>query len=148
MNIVKRSIRNKLLAITGIGTVLLLGSALFGLWLAWSGATATAKTGILLLAAGIFAWRLSGELTRPLHNVISVVSGVAAGDLGVRVMEASKGELGELERGVNHMIDTITHHAQDLMGDMVYVELPQAGAQETAGKGCGGVGPVQGASGE
>lgn len=40
----------------------------------------------------------------------------------------------------------ITHHAQDLMGDMVYVELPQAGAQVTAGKECGVVESVKAAS--
>jgi glycine cleavage system H protein len=40
----------------------------------------------------------------------------------------------------------ITHHAQDLMGDMVYVELPQAGAQVAAGKECGVVESVKAAS--
>jgi glycine cleavage system H protein len=28
----------------------------------------------------------------------------------------------------------ITHHAQDLMGDMVFVDLPQAGTKVTSGK--------------
>ncbi len=40
----------------------------------------------------------------------------------------------------------ITHHAQDLMGDMVYVDLPQAGAKVTAGKECGVVESVKAAS--
>ena len=40
----------------------------------------------------------------------------------------------------------ITHHAQDLMGDMVYVELPQPGAKVTAGKECGVVESVKAAS--
>lgn len=40
----------------------------------------------------------------------------------------------------------ITHHAQDLMGDMVYVDLPQAGAQVSAGKECGVVESVKAAS--
>ncbi|OGI47548.1 MAG: glycine cleavage system protein H [Candidatus Muproteobacteria bacterium RBG_16_65_34] len=40
----------------------------------------------------------------------------------------------------------ITHHAQDLMGDMVYVDLPQAGAQVAAGKECGVVESVKAAS--
>jgi len=40
----------------------------------------------------------------------------------------------------------ITHHAQDLMGDMVYVELPQTGAKVTAGKECGVVESVKAAS--
>jgi glycine cleavage system H protein len=40
----------------------------------------------------------------------------------------------------------ITDHAQGLMGDMVYVELPQAGAAVTAGKECGVVESVKAAS--
>jgi len=40
----------------------------------------------------------------------------------------------------------ITHHAQDLMGDMVYVEPPQAGTQVSAGKECGVVESVKAAS--
>jgi glycine cleavage system H protein len=40
----------------------------------------------------------------------------------------------------------ITHHAQDLMGDMVFVDLPQAGAKVTSGKECGVVESVKAAS--
>jgi glycine cleavage system H protein len=40
----------------------------------------------------------------------------------------------------------ITHHAQDLMGDMVFVDLPQAGTKVTSGKECGVVESVKTAS--
>lgn len=40
----------------------------------------------------------------------------------------------------------ITHHAQDLMGDMVFVDLPQTGVKVTAGKECGVVESVKAAS--
>jgi glycine cleavage system H protein len=40
----------------------------------------------------------------------------------------------------------ITHHAQDLMGDLVYVELPQQGAKLAAGKECSVVESVKAAS--
>lgn len=40
----------------------------------------------------------------------------------------------------------ITDHAQELMGDMVYVDLPQAGAKVTAGKECAVVESVKAAS--
>ncbi len=40
----------------------------------------------------------------------------------------------------------ITHHAQDLMGDMVYVDLPQKGTQVKSGKECGVVESVKAAS--
>src|SRR3970040_2709720 len=40
----------------------------------------------------------------------------------------------------------ITHHAQVLMGDMVFVDLPQAGTKVTSGKECGVVESVKAAS--
>jgi glycine cleavage system H protein len=40
----------------------------------------------------------------------------------------------------------ITHHAQDLMGDMVYIELPETGASVSAGKDCAVVESVKAAS--
>ncbi len=40
----------------------------------------------------------------------------------------------------------ITQHAQELMGDLVYVELPQPGASVTAAKECGVVESVKAAS--
>lgn len=40
----------------------------------------------------------------------------------------------------------ITHHAQDLMGDLVYVELPEAGRKLEAGKECAVVESVKAAS--
>ena len=40
----------------------------------------------------------------------------------------------------------ITHHAQELMGDLVYVELPEPGAKITAGKECSVVESVKAAS--
>lgn len=40
----------------------------------------------------------------------------------------------------------ITDHAQDLMGDLVYVELPEAGKQVTAAKECAVVESVKAAS--
>jgi glycine cleavage system H protein len=40
----------------------------------------------------------------------------------------------------------ITQHAQELMGDLVYVELPQTGAKLTAGKECSVVESVKAAS--
>lgn len=40
----------------------------------------------------------------------------------------------------------ITHHAQDLLGDMVYVENPQIGQKLTKGEECGVVESVKAAS--
>ena len=40
----------------------------------------------------------------------------------------------------------ITHHAQDLLGDMVYVESPEVGRKVTAGEECAVVESVKAAS--
>jgi glycine cleavage system H protein len=40
----------------------------------------------------------------------------------------------------------ITHHAQDLLGDMVFVETPDVGSQLTAGQECAVVESVKAAS--
>lgn len=40
----------------------------------------------------------------------------------------------------------ITHHAQDLLGDLVYVENPQVGRKVTKGEECGVVESVKAAS--
>jgi glycine cleavage system H protein len=40
----------------------------------------------------------------------------------------------------------ITHHAQELMGDLVYVELPEPGTKVAAGKECSVVESVKAAS--
>ena len=40
----------------------------------------------------------------------------------------------------------ITHHAQDLLGDLVYVENPQVGRQVKSGEECGVVESVKAAS--
>jgi len=49
MTTIKKSIRNKLLLITGSGTVLVLGAALLGFWLAWD-SLKTIETGAIALA--------------------------------------------------------------------------------------------------
>jgi signal transduction histidine kinase/CheY-like chemotaxis protein len=71
-------------------------------------------TSILLLGAGILAWRLSRTLTRPLQAVIAAVCEVAHGNLNVQVVVRSKGDLGELERGVNHMAGVMSRHSLEM----------------------------------
>lgn len=44
---------------------------------------------------------------------------------------------GDLEEGVVRV--GITHHAQDALGDIVFVELPEVGSAVTAGERCGEV---------
>lgn len=71
-----------------------------------------AMASILLLAAGILAWRLSRRLTQPLRAVIAAVRNVAQGDLSTRVHGSPKGELRELALGVNQMAEVMARHSQ------------------------------------
>lgn len=68
----------------------------------------------MLVFTGWLAWRLSQRLSQPLHAVIAAVRGIAQGSLGRRVAAVSPGELGELERGINHMASILERHAGEL----------------------------------
>jgi len=62
----------------------------------------------LILSAGLFlgalaARRIAGALSRRVGRLVEAVGRMATGELGARVAENSTGELGELERGFNHM---------------------------------------------
>lgn len=69
---------------------------------------------LLLLAAGGLAWRLSQGLSRPLHAVTATVRDIAGGSLGARVKAVSRGEVGELERGINRMAEVMQRHAMEM----------------------------------
>lgn len=56
-----------------------------------------------LAASGLFAFRMSREVTRPIERLSGAVQQIGAGNLDVRVAEESAGELQVLERGINRM---------------------------------------------
>ena len=56
-----------------------------------------------LAASGLFAFRMSREVTRPIERLSGAVQQIGAGNLDVRVAEESAGELQALERGINRM---------------------------------------------
>jgi len=93
--------------------------------------TTVALTGALLLAAGLVGWRLSLALSKPLREIVGVVKGVAGGDTNLQVKEASLGELGELERGVNQMVRTMASHA-DAMAKRVQEATSELREQKQA----------------
>ncbi len=73
-------------------------------------------TGIGLLLAGLFAARMSREVTQPVLRLAEAVKEIGAGNLDARVAEESAGELRELERGVNAMAASMKQsheHLQD-----------------------------------
>lgn len=70
--------------------------------------------GLALLLALLLAWRLSIRLSRPLHNITQTVAQLADGALSKRVPQASSGELGELESGINRMAAALEENQRDL----------------------------------
>jgi signal transduction histidine kinase len=74
----------------------------------------TLVVALLLLVAGTLAWRLSSGLSKPLDDTIDAVKALAGGALGTRLRGGSRGEIGELERGVNAMAETLEAHTRDL----------------------------------
>ena len=57
----------------------------------------------VLMLSVIFALRVSRSVARPILNLTHTVQRLGSGDLGVRVREQSRGELGMLENGINSM---------------------------------------------
>lgn len=71
-----------------------------------------------LLAAAVVALRIADSLSRPVSQLLGAVGRMAGGELGVRVDTGSAGELGELERGFNHMADRL-QEMHDSMQDRI-----------------------------
>ena len=60
-----------------------------------------------LAGSGLFAFRMSREVTRPIQRLSVAVREIGAGNLDVRVAEDSAGELQVLEQGINNMATTL-----------------------------------------
>jgi signal transduction histidine kinase len=69
---------------------------------------------LLILLAGLVAWRLSTRLSRPLTEAIQTVKSITSGDLDARVGETSSGELRELEKGINRMAEQLRANAEEM----------------------------------
>jgi len=69
-----------------------------------------------LFVSGVFAYRMSHQVTRPIQRLSDAVQKIGDGDLDVRVAEVSSGELQVLERGINSMAVALKmshEHLQD-----------------------------------
>lgn len=74
---------------------------------------------LAILAAGLavslfVAWRIGRQITRPIMGLTHTVSRIGEGHFGERVEEAAQAELGQLQRGVNHMAE----HLQEMQNQM------------------------------
>lgn len=78
------------------------------------GLAASGMALLTILLALILAWRLSGRVSRPLHDITRTVRQLAGGSLSERVPETSPGEIGQLERGVNRMAKALEENQESL----------------------------------
>ena len=67
-----------------------------------------------LAASGLFAARMSREVTRPIQRLSSAVQEIGAGNFDVRVAEESAGELQVLEQGINRMASALKMSHENL----------------------------------
>ena len=67
------------------------------------GLAAAGMAFLSIALALILAWRLSGVVSEPLHEITQTVGRIAQGNLDERVKQDSPGELGLLQQGVNQM---------------------------------------------
>jgi methyl-accepting chemotaxis protein len=131
VNWIANSIRHKMLAITGIGTTLLLGSALFGLWLAWQEidslqATQTAlspdaigefanrtKQGILfslgLMGGAIvisftsFLWLINRAILTPAKHLVEDFGEIAKGNFNKPIRQDTHDEIGRIAATADYL---------------------------------------------
>ena len=62
----------------------------------------------------LMAWLIGRHIVRPLETITHVVSKIESGNLGSRTPIQSNGELGQLQRGINSMADSIESHEHTL----------------------------------
>jgi len=67
-----------------------------------------------LAASGLFAFRMSREVTRPIQRLSRAVQQIGAGNFDVRVAEESAGELQVLEQGINRMASALKMSHENL----------------------------------
>ncbi|OIQ77478.1 methyl-accepting chemotaxis protein III [mine drainage metagenome] len=113
MHWISGSIRNKLLLITGSGTVLLLGASLYGIWLAWQESLALPATltaafqqpilytigvmGFAILFAFIsFLGLVQRNIIAPTHQLARDLDQLASGDFSKSVARTTRDEIGQV----------------------------------------------------
>lgn len=123
-NWIKRSVRNKLLLITGMGTAMLLGASLFGLRLAWEMsqvmplevsrgfASQLYFTLGLMAVAIIFAFvtflaLVQKNIVNPAHQLARDLDRLARGDFSQPVQRITEDEIGEVAQSAEKIRDDL-----------------------------------------
>ncbi len=73
-----------------------------------------ALVGGLTLAVGILAYGIGHSIVRPLDSLIGAADRIASGDLAVPLQAANGGEIGELSRVFNKMVERLRRGREDL----------------------------------
>ena len=106
LNFITKSIRYKMLAITGLGTTLLIGAALYGLWQVWTDATPDARSGILfslgLMAAAVvvsfiaFLSLIQKAIVTPAKQLVEDFSEISKGNFQKPIRRTTQDEIGQI----------------------------------------------------
>jgi len=79
-------------------------------------ALAAFSTGLLaILFALMLAWRLAGQISKPLLDITRTVAHLASGELTARTQAQTHGEIGQLEIGINRMAQTLEENQRNLI---------------------------------
>jgi methyl-accepting chemotaxis protein len=121
---IRRSVRNKLLLITGMGTVMLLGASLFGLRLAWQMSKVLPPESAdafhdqlyftlgLMLFAILFAFvtflsLVQKNIVDPAHQLARDLDRLAGGDFSQPVQRTTEDEIGEVAQSAEKIRDDL-----------------------------------------
>jgi len=144
LNFITNSIRNKLLAITGLGTTLVLASALFGMWLAWSDATAQAQQGILLslgLMAGAivisfvaFLVLIQKAIMNPASQLVEDFSEISKGNFRTPIRHTTEDEIGQIAATAEALRQEMAHILKDVFDSAVELNESSSRLANDAGE--------------
>jgi len=78
----------------------------------------------VLLLATAMAWLIGRRIVQPLEEITHVMGQLESGHLSARTQVQSNGDIGQLQRGINNMADSIESHEKTLRNTIA--ELKQA----------------------
>ena len=94
------------------------------------GLAAASMAIVSISIALVLAWRLSGTVSKPLHDIGEAVDKLAKGDLTQRVLAVSPGELGLLQQGINQMAQRLEEH-QRMLEQRIHEATSELRTQKT-----------------
>lgn len=148
-NAISGSIRLKLMLITGTGTLLLLASALFGFWHAWSismsipgdGAEqlrdgiiiSLALMGVAILLAFVtFLGLVQKNIVGPAHQLAKDLDRLAQGDFSIAITQTTQDEIGQVAQHAEHIRNDLGEIVRNVMHATHRVGIAATALAETA----------------